>query len=70
MTPRKARIMFEMHLPIVMLAQIGLNKKGCNKVRIINLKFFKNIYFPFYFQKETKKGFQKGLVTLKLALQV
>jgi len=50
MTPRKARVMFELHLPILMLAQISLQ----NNVD----------------KAATKKEFQKGLVTLKLALKV
>ena len=50
MTVRKARIMYELHLPILMLAQIGLNN-GEDRLTL-------------------KKEFQKGLVTLKIALKV
>jgi len=42
--------MYELHLPIIMLAQVNLNK-GNDKTAV-------------------KKEFQKGLVTLKVALKV
>ena len=50
MTVRKARIMYELHLPILMMAQLGLSR-GDDRVKL-------------------KKDFQKGLVTLKIALKV
>lgn len=50
LTVRKARLMMELHLPLLMLAQIEL-QQGADKGRI-------------------KKDFQKGLITLKLALKV
>eukprot|EP00092_Neocalanus_flemingeri_P005018 GFUD01005395.1.p1 GENE.GFUD01005395.1~~GFUD01005395.1.p1 ORF type:complete len:523 (+),score=168.51 GFUD01005395.1:74-1570(+) len=50
LTVRKARLMYEMHLPLIMLAQVNLNK-GEDKIAV-------------------KKDFQKGLVTLKVALKV
>jgi len=50
LTARKARLMYELHLPLIMLAQVNLNKKG-DKAAV-------------------KKEFQKGLVTLKVALKV
>ena len=28
LTVRKARLMYELHLPIIMLAQVNLNKRG------------------------------------------
>ena len=28
LTARKARLMYELHLPLIMLAQVNLNKKG------------------------------------------
>jgi len=50
LTVRKARLMYELHLPIIMLAQVNLNKRG-DKAAV-------------------KKEFQKGLITLKVALKV
>ena len=38
LTVRKARLMYELHLPIIMLAQISLNKNK-NKVRIKLVRF-------------------------------
>ena len=34
MTVRKARIMYELHLPILMLAQLSLSKKGAAGCRV------------------------------------
>ena len=59
MTVRKARIMYELHLPILMLAQLSLSKKGAAGCRvgincfvIIEKKIFiKEFYLQLLFNK-------------------
>lgn len=68
MTVRKARLMMELHLPLLMLAQLGL-QQGADQVRG-ELSLSPSSVSHFVFQALMKKDFQKGLITLKLALKV
>ena len=66
LTVRKARLMMELHLPLLMLAQIEL-QQGEDKVTHLPSSPLTDLLL---FQGRIKKDFQKGLITLKLALKV
>ena len=65
LTVRKARLMMELHLPLLMLAQIEV-QQGAEQVNKSSVK--NDLYC--LLQGRIKKDFQKGLITLKLALKV
>ena len=70
MTVRRARILWELHLPLLMLAQISLNKPRPDKVSTVITEPGVSYLSNFIIQAAIKRQFHKGLVTLKLALKV
>ena len=58
--------MWELHLPLLMLAQLSLNKARPDKV----ITRYKVSSLLFHIQAAVKRQFHKGMVMLKLALKV
>ena len=57
LTVRKARLMYELHLPLIMLAQVNLNKKGDKVTKYMSSYILMFFDYPGGSKERVSKGF-------------
>ena len=59
LTVRKARLMYELHLPLIMMAQVNLNKKGDKVTAMLDVKLYSHVvvFYPGSSKERVSTGF-------------